>query len=290
MQDDNLSKLTLTERLNTTYSSMTASERRIVDALRDKPGEIAVLTGKELAERTKVSTATVSRLFQRLGYESYDDARRAARNLRASGSIFHLFDNALCESYGPEQLVTAHLAEEARVLEATLAVLDPATVREIATALVQAERVWCVGFRNSHVLAEYAATLFASVRTDVALLAYGGRSLAERLANVTAGDVALVFGMRRRMTHFVPLMQALNENGARTLLLADRSLRLPDPAKRPEWTIICAIETEQPIDSYAGPFAIIRLLALQTLRYSGSAAHDMLQRVEKLHSQLGELE
>ncbi len=290
MQDNDLSKLTLTERLNAIYSAMTASERRIVDALRDRPGEIAVLTGKELAERARVSTATVSRLFQRLGYDSYDEARRAARSLRASGSIFHLFDTAGRESPGPEHLVTAHLAEEARALEATLSILDPTAVREIAVALAGADRVWCVGFRNSHVLAEYAATLLASVRTDVALLAHGGRSLAERLANVTAGDVALVFGMRRRMTHFAPLMQALHDSGARTMLLADRSLHLPDPAQRPEWTVICAIETAQPIDCFAGPFAIIRLLALQTLSYRDSAAHDMLQRVEQLHSQLGELE
>jgi DNA-binding MurR/RpiR family transcriptional regulator len=290
MQGNDLSALTLTERLNTIYSAMTASERRVVDALRDRPGEIAVLTGKELAERARVSTATVSRLFQRLGYESYDEARRAARNLRASGSIFHLFDSAVRESPGPEHLVTGHLVEEARALEATLSMLDPTTVREVATALVRAERVWCIGFRNSHALAEYAATLLASVRTDVALLAHGGRSLAERLANVTAGDVALVFGMRRRMLHFAPLMQALKDSGARTLLLADRSLHLPDPAKRPEWTVICAIETEQPIDCFTGPFAIIRLLALQTLRYSGTGAHDILQRVEHLHWQLGELE
>ncbi len=290
MQDKALNTLTLTERLNATYGAMTASERRIVDTLRDRPGEIAVLTGKELAERAKVSTATVSRLFQRLGYESYDEARRAARNLRASGSIFHLFDTAERESPGPEQLVTAHLAEEARALEATLSMLNPTTVREIATALGRAERVWCVGFRNSHALAEYAATLLSSVRTDVALLAHGGRSLAERLANVTARDVVLVFGMRRRMAHFAPLMKALKDSGAKTLLLADRSLDLSDPAKRPEWSVICAIETAQPIDCFAGPFAIIRLLALQTLRCRDSEAHDMLQRVEYLHSQLGELE
>ena len=85
-------------------------------------------------------------------------------------------------------------------------------------------------------------------------------------------------------------MQALKDSGAQTLLLADRSLRLPDPAHRPDWTVICAIETAQPIDCFAGPFAIIRLLALQTLRNRDSAAHDMLQRVEQLHAQLGELE
>lgn len=290
MQDSGASTSTLTERLNATYGELTSSERKIVDALRDRPGEIAVMTGKELAARSGVSTATVSRLFQRLGYASYEAARRAARDLRASGSIFHLFETGARDSLAPEQLVAGHLAEEARAMEASLSMLDPATVREIAAALAEARRVWCVGFRNSHVLAEYAATLLASVRPDVYVLAHGGRSLAERVAGIEAGDVAIVFGMRRRMAHFTPLMQAIGESGARVALLADRSLRLPDLSRRPDWTLICAIETEQPIDSFAGPFAIVRLLSLQALRHRDSASRKTLERVERLHGLLGELE
>mgnify|MGYP006288333601 CR=1 FL=1 len=290
MQESNARGATLIERLNATYGDMTASERKIVDALRDRPGEIAVMTGKELAARSGVSTATVTRLFQRLGYDSYEAARRAARDLRASGSIFHLLVTGTRDSPEPEHLVAGHLAEEVRAIEASLSALNPETVREVAAALAEARRVWCIGFRNSHVLAEHAATLLAAVRPDVHLLAHGGRSLAERLASVEAGDIALVFGMRRRMAHFAPLMQAIAESDARIALLVDRSLRLSDLARRPDWTIVCAIETEQPIDSFAGPFAIIRLLALQTLRQRETASRLMLERTERFHRLLGELE
>ncbi len=290
MQDNAMSAMTLTERINAIYGDLTSSERKIVDALRDRPGEIAVMTGKELAERSGVSTATVSRLFQRLGYASFEAARRAARDLRASGSIFHLFETGARDAPAPEQLLAMHLAEEARAIEATLTALDPDTVHEIAAAVAQAQRVWCVGFRNSHALAEYAATLLASVRSDVHLLAHGGRGLAERAAGIAAGDIAVVFGMRRRMAHFAPLMQAMGEDGARIALLADRSLRLQDLARQPDWTIVCAIETEQPIDSFAGPFAIVRLLSLQVLRQREAVARVTLERTERFHRLLGELE
>jgi len=290
MERDDAITHTLTERLNATYGVLTASERKIVDALRDRPGEIAVMTGKELAMRSGVSTATVSRLFQRLGYDSYEEARRAARDLRATGSIFHLFETGTRASGGLERLVADHLTEEARAMEVSLSLLDPTTMRDIARALAGAQRIWCVGFRNSHALAEYAATLLASVRPDVSVLSHGGRSLAERVANIGPDDVALVFGMRRRMAHFEPLMRAIHDSGATAVLLADRSLHLPDPARRPSWTLICAIETAQPIDSFAGPFAIVRLLALLTLRQRDTASRAMLERVEQLHDKLGELE
>ncbi|MGY6634691.1 MAG: MurR/RpiR family transcriptional regulator [Alkalilacustris sp.] len=279
---------TLTERMNTAYGGLTGSERKICDFLRACPGEIAVMTGKELAARSGVSTATVSRLFQRLGYASYDEARRAARDLRASGSIFHLFDSSARDADTPGRMIARHLAEEARAMEMTLSMLSPATAREIAAALAGAQRIWCVGFRNSHVLAEYAATLLSALRPDVAVLAHGGRSLAERVATIAPGDVALVFAMRRRMAHFTPLMQALQDSGAQTALLCDRSLRRPALPVR--WTVFCAVETGQPIDCYAGPFALIRLLALLTLRSRDTAAREMLARVDRLHRQLGELE
>ncbi|MGS4944979.1 MurR/RpiR family transcriptional regulator [Meridianimarinicoccus sp. RP-17] len=281
---------TLVERLDTTYGAMTVSERKIADTLRDRPGEIAVMTGKELAARSGVSTATVSRLFQRLGYDSYEVARKAAREIRASGSIFHLFETSPAESSAPEQLVAAHLAEEMRAMEASFHALNPATIRDIASALADARRIWCVGFRNSHVLSEYAATLLSSIRSDVTVLAHGGRSLAERVAGIEEGDVVLVFGMRRRMASFAGLMQAIGESGARTALLADRSLRLPDTVRRPDWTLICTIQTAQPIDCFAGPFAIVRMLTLETLKRGNGGSHARLARVEQLHSLLNELE
>ncbi len=276
----------LTERMAAAYGDLTDSERKICDLLRDSPGEIAVMTGRELAARSGVSTATVSRLFQRLGYGSYDEARRAARDLRASGSLLHLVDGPVRPGGAPGTMIAQHLAEEVRAMEQTLSMLNPATAREVAAALAGARRVWCVGFRNSHVLAEYAATLFSALRPDVELLAQGGRSLAERVAGIGPGDVALIIGMRRRMAHFAPLVQAIEDSGADSVLLCDRSLRNPTA----RWVLTCSVETTQPIDCYAGPFALIRLLALLTLRSRGAAAPEMLGRVERLHRQLGELE
>jgi DNA-binding MurR/RpiR family transcriptional regulator len=281
--------MTLTERINAAYGGLTESERKIVDVLRAAPSEIAVMTGLELSQRAGVSTASVSRLFRRLGYESHDAARQAARNLRASGSILHLMEAGGTRPE-PENLLHAHMVEEARAMESTLSALSVETVEAIAAALCDARTVWCVGFRNSHVLAEYAATILSAVRPDVFVLAHGGRSLAERLAGIQPGDVAVIFGMRRRLATFAPLCKAIIATGARTALVSDHSLRPLSKHHRPTWSLTCTIETAQPIDSFAGAFSITRLLALETLRQRGEASRALLERIEGLHRALGELE
>jgi DNA-binding MurR/RpiR family transcriptional regulator len=75
---------------------------------------------------------------------------------------------------------------------------------------------------------------------------------------------------------------------AEILLITDRSMRAPLPAVR--WTILCSIETVQPIDSYSGALAATRLLALETLRRLGPRARQRLGTIEAAQNRLRELE
>jgi DNA-binding MurR/RpiR family transcriptional regulator len=203
--------------------------------------------GKELAEHTGVSGATVSRLFRRLGYVSYEEARREARTLRDAGSPLHLLDS--CGAARPS-LIAQHIAEEARLVEVTLSMLSPLVLRGVAGALAEARHVWFTGFRNSRFLADYARALFTSLRSESYALVPSGQTSAEGVAGVGRGDIVMAFGMRRRLTSFVPLLEALSGQEADVLLVTDRSMKAPVPGVR--WTLRCAVETARPIDSYAG--------------------------------------
>ena len=61
------------------YDGLPASERRLADVVLACQGDLASYSASELAERACVSKATTSRLFQRLGYARFTDARREAR-------------------------------------------------------------------------------------------------------------------------------------------------------------------------------------------------------------------
>jgi DNA-binding MurR/RpiR family transcriptional regulator len=274
----------LTQRIHDAYSELTESERKAADIIMSRPGDIATFAAKELAERSGVSGATVSRLVRRLGYESYDEARREARSFRAAGSPFHLFNDI---PPGDSELIGRHLAEENRLLETTLSMLNPLLVGEVAAKLGHARHVWFVGFRNSRFLADYARAVFTLLRNETYSLAPSGQTLAEGVAGVGKGDVVVAFGMRRRVRFFVPLLEALAAQGAEILLITDRSMRAL-PVVR--WSVLCSIETAQPIDSYTGALAITRLLALETLRRLGPKARQRLGSIEAAQNRLRELE
>lgn len=276
----------LTQRIHAVYGALPKSERKAADLVLDRPGELAVWAANELAERASVSNATVSRLVRRLGYGSYEEARRASRAMRAQGSPLYLAggDGRGREASGLAQLMAADMA----AVEMSLSMLNPLTISAVAERAATARRVVLAGFRNSYLVAEYGQIALGQLRPDVSLLNAPGQTVAERMAGLGKGDLALLVGLRRRPRGFHDMARSLAATGADVALLADRSIREAPAAAR--WTFLCTVETPQLIDSYAGAMSVMRALAVATMRRLGPEGRRHLERIESLHEALDELE
>ncbi len=144
-----------TQRIHRVYGGLPEGERKAADLILDMPGELAIWSASELAERASVSNATVSRLVRRLGYGSFEEAKRAARTLRAVGSPLYLADRAK-EATREHDAIARQITIETKLVEATLAMLNPLTLDAVAELLAKGRRLRVAGFRNSYFAAEYA--------------------------------------------------------------------------------------------------------------------------------------
>jgi DNA-binding MurR/RpiR family transcriptional regulator len=273
----------LTQRIHRVYDNLPAGERKAAELVLDSPGELALWAATELSDRAGVSNATVSRLFRRLGYGSYDEARRASREMRASGSPLYLADPAPARGR-----LADILAVETAVVADSLSMLNPLTVDAVAERMAAARRVRFAGFRNSHFAAAYAASALAQFRPGVALLTGAHQTLAEGIAAVGAGDLVVIVGLRRRPAGFSGFVSAVAATGADVALVTDRSVRGAPAMAR--WTLTCAVDTPQTLDSYSGALAVLRALVLAAVARLGVAGRRHLERIETLHETLGELE
>ncbi|EPX76573.1 MurR/RpiR family transcriptional regulator [Salipiger mucosus] len=275
--------VSLLRRLHEAYAILPGRERLVADTILNAPAEMAVWSASELAGLAGTSNATVSRLVQRLGYRSFEDARQDARRLRETGSPLFMKGSApMAASHGEV------LRAEAGIIEATLAQLDAEVMQQAARALAEARQVRLLGFRNSRFLADYLTAQLAQLRADVAPLALEGQTLAEGIAGIGQGDVVVLIGLRRRPARFGQLVRLLAERGAKLLLVADKGLR--EAPAYATWTLTCAVETDLPLDSYVGVMTVLRLLASDTAEALGDAALHHLNEVETLRDTLSELE
>ena len=206
-------------RIRSRYAALTPAERRLADLILNFPGELASYSATELAALAGVSKAAATRLFRRLGYTSYQQARREARDAQRWGSPLYL-NTARDGGAEPATALAAHHECELANLARTLDALAGVDVEAIVDRLCTARRVVLFGVRNSYMLASYARWQLIQVRDDVVLLPNAGETLAEHLAGLDGNDLLLAVGGRADPVPHGP--DGPCHRGARHL---DRSLR-----------------------------------------------------------------
>lgn len=172
-------------RVSDALPDLHPSERKLAELVLDFPGEMAGYTATEIAELANVSNATVSRFVRRIGYGSFDEARRAVRDEQQAGTALLRMSADTPQSGGA---VARHLMASQQNLELTYGGLDDTVIDYLAEAMIAAPRVWFVGFRAGQSFAQYLGWQCSQVLPLVTVLPRAGETLAESFASLDARD------------------------------------------------------------------------------------------------------
>lgn len=269
-------------RIKASYADLPESERRIADLILEFPGEMAAYSATELAQLSGGSKAAVTRLVRRIGFASFDEARRAARDAQSWGSPLYLMQRRTRKT-GLSARVRAHIEQDVRNISFTLEGLRGDAFDEMVTAICRARRVFLLGYRNSHHLAGYARWQIIQGRGDVYLLPAAGETVAEEIADLSAEDLLIVIGFRRRVSQMADVMNAAAAAGARILYITDRAA---SPSPHATWTIPCAVRGMDIFDRYAAAMSLLHFLCVAVMEKLGTKGRNHLQRIESLHEEL----
>lgn len=277
----------LEARIHDCYGDLPPTEKRLADLLLSFPGNLVTYSAGELARMAGTSNAAATRLFQRLGYKDFSEARRIMRSARTWGSSVYVSRPENTSGQG-SKTVSSHITRETENLSRTLEGIRPDFLRDAADALVNARKVVVGGFRNSRIFAEYFFQQLSLTRDDVRLIPSAGQTMGEQLAGLGEDDILVVLGFRRRMSMVENLMLAAKRRRCRILLIGDPSVSsLPHVAT---WTIVCQVHAEFLFDSYTAPMSVLNLLCLATFRAGMPASYARLREIETLHDELDELD
>lgn len=269
------------DRVRRALPDLHPAERRLGAFLAEFPGEIASYNAQELARLAGVSKATVSRFVRRLGFDSYEEARRFARAESRTGS--RLF---LAHPEGHPDSALPGIGEEIDNLERSFSRIPPDQIAALATALLGARRVWLVGFRISQSFATYLYWQLLKVLPDVTAVPRGGETIGEHVAAMEPQDCVIVFGLRRRVAGMDRVLDAIAGTGATLCYISDESA--PD---RPDaaWHFVCSTATRTPQFNHAAVLALCHRIMVATTLQAGRAGRDRLTRIEALNEDLGQL-
>ncbi len=274
--------LTIGQRIDKSYGELSPQEQRAADFILDHLTDLAIYSGTELAHRSGVSKATVSRLFRRLGFENAQEVREHARSLRSSGVPVG------GATPGASADLSAHLVREVENLRRCLDSLGPERLEQAISLLVNSRSVVVVGMRNSFAPALHLREQLAQARTSVLLAPQPGQTIAEEFADRDARDVAVVFGFRRRPAGFARLVQGIAARGVPVLLIGDASARRY--AEFAQLWLECPIDSVTPLDSYASAMSLVNVLASGALAARPRDARTRIAAINTLYDAFGELE
>lgn len=270
-------------RVRSALPSLHPAERRLGEFVCDFPGELASYDAQELASFANVSRATVSRFVRRLGYESYEAARKHAREEQSTGSRLFLTHASHDQA---ESSLALNLEQGKANLDRTFATITQLEVDEVAQAILAARKTWVIGFRASHAFADYLRWQLTQVIEQVVSLPGGGETLGEHLVNFQETDCVIVFGLRRRVAVNEPLLTHARKCGAKLLYITDEGLE-PEPAAT--WHFRCHTLAAGPLFNHTAVMALCHLLAMRTIEAASDASRSRLRKIETLNDRLEEL-
>lgn len=171
-----------------------------------------------------MSTPTVARMVQKLGYKGYPEFQAHLHQELEASISNPIAKHDRWASNAPGTHVLNRFAEAVmNNMRQTLSELDTATFDEAAALLADRKRsIYFVGGRITGALAEYFFTHMQVIRPKTTLMSSNASSWPQHVLNMDTGDVLVIFDIRRYEADMATLAEVAKANGVRILLFTDQ--------------------------------------------------------------------
>lgn len=215
---------TIAERLHEKKDELTRAERQLTQTIMRNYPASGLGTITTLASAADVSTPTVARLVQKLGFNGFPDFQSHLReelNEKISGPI------AKRESW-VENAPGSHILN--RFTEAVIENIGQ-SLNDIDTALFDKtcdllsdpeRRIFVVGGRITRTLADYFFLHMQVIRQQVTHISSSSNAWPHYLLDIEKGDVVVIFDIRRYENSTLKLAELAKEKGAEIVLFTDQ--------------------------------------------------------------------
>lgn len=275
---------TIEQQIKAHFDALTRAERQLASHItRHYP--VAVLGSiTALAKAAEVSTPTVVRLVQKLGYKGYPDFQGVVRTEVEERLISPIAKHDRWAGGVPDTHILNRFADAVvGNLQATLGQIDHAEFDAIAGLMADRERkIFAMGGRITHAMADYFVTHMKVIRPNVTLISDMSNAWPPALIDMGPGDVVLAFDIRRYENNVLSLVEMAADQGAEVVLITDQWVS--PAAERARYRLSAHIEVPSAWDSTVAIQVLVETLmaAVQSLTWADTQAR--MKRLEELYS------
>lgn len=249
------------ETISRSYYDLTAAEKKAADYVMSHRERCQMLSIAELAEKSGVAEATVSRFCRSLGYPGFSAFKLAIAGASSLLQEEEMLSGPVLPSDSMEEMCQKLYTADQNAMHETLELIEEDTVRRAADMLTAAGRVVCMGQGGSMVMAEEASHLFSMVSGKFSAVS-DSHSQIVAAVNMAPGDLILFFSYSGSTKDMMDTMRAAVAADVRIILVT----RFPNSpgAALADLVLPCG-SNENPLQVGSVPARIAQLFLLDVV-------------------------
>jgi DNA-binding MurR/RpiR family transcriptional regulator len=268
--------------INEKYQSFSKTFKAIADFITVNYSVVSFLSVQELSERIGVSTASIVRFSQELGYSGYQTFQRdiqvlvqseSASMLEVRTSIFDVDEDPLREMFKLNIETLENAYTEALATDFQKAV----------EAVNKAGRVYIIGLRSTYTVAYYTSFMLSQFMDNVVLLSTASNDLFDHLTPAGPEDVLLAFSFSKYTRLTLQVVELMRERGLTIIAVTDRPSA--PIAIRADITLIAKNSTKT--FSFVSAMTIVNALVIALGRKDADGILRCLKEKEEINNKAG---
>lgn len=219
-----MSQETIAEKLQHQFESLTRAERQLANTMLENYPVSGLGSITTIAAKAEVSTPTVARMVQKLGFTGFPDFQAALRGeleAKIAGPITK--HDTWAEAAPDAHILNRFTDAVIGNIRQSLGAIDPKSFDAACNLLGDKDRsIYVAGGRITRALADYFFLHFQVIRPSVTHIQSISNAWPHYVLDMKPGDVVVIFDVRRYETSTLKLAEMAKERGAEIILFTDQ--------------------------------------------------------------------
>ncbi len=215
---------TLAELIRESFDELTRAERQLANLILENYPVSGMGSITAIAKASGVSSPTVARMARKLGFPGFPAMQAALKDeLKATISDPIVKHDQLAEGAPDTHILNQFADAVLENMRQSLKRIDPALFDNVVALLSDSGRaVHVTGGRITHTIARYFFTHMQVIRSGLNLIDSGSNTWPHYVLNMNAGDILVVFDIRRYEHNLIRLAEMASGRGVTIVLFTDQ--------------------------------------------------------------------
>ncbi|QGX99853.1 MurR/RpiR family transcriptional regulator [Roseovarius faecimaris] len=251
----------------------------------DHPSDFGLDPIRETARKCGVSTFTLVRMAQQVGFAGYDELREPFRHALVSTSALVDQPDWINGLRGHSELgrVQADATTNTMaIVQRSLEHQSPEQMERVARMLLDARNVYLTAVRASYALAYYFHYVGRMALPSLQLIPRHINSAIDELHTADASDVMIAISFTPYSRETIEACKFARALGVKLIMISDSDVISPD--FEPEETLIASAISTHHFGCFTGAMAIIETLLAMLVQLGGEPARTRIKSYEDLRN------